>query len=81
MLQAFGILAVIKGQARRAACIFGALERQPWLVNSISQREREEYQQALSAARSALHAEDFAVAWAEGRTMTTAQAIQYALEG
>jgi tetratricopeptide (TPR) repeat protein len=79
LLQTLGILAGKKGQYRRAVCIFGALENHPWLLNSISQREREEYEQTQSLAQAALRSEDFAAAWAEGWTMNTAQAIQYAL--
>ena len=67
-------------QARRAATLFGAQdEMQACLMNVIPQPEREDFEQAMAAVRGALSAEDFAAAYAEGRAMTTAQAIQYAL--
>ena len=85
-IQVCGILAARQmaeqpGQARRAATLFGAQDAmQACLMNVIPQAERKEFEQALAAVRGALSAEDFAAAYAEGRAMTTAQAIQYALE-
>ena len=84
-IQIFGIMAAAQiesrpDQARRAATLFGAQdEMQACLMNVIPQAERESCQQAIASVRSALSAEVFAAAFAEGRAMTTAQAIQYAL--
>jgi DNA-binding NarL/FixJ family response regulator len=39
------------------------------------------YEQAVTAARVGLGQEDFAAAWAEGRAMSTEDAIEYALSG
>ena len=41
---------------------------------------KEACEQSIAWVRSALSEEDFAAAYAEGWAMTTAQAIQYALE-
>ena len=85
-IQLFGILASMQmvdhpEQARRAAILFGAQdEMHDCLMNVIPLPERQAYEQAITSVRTALSAEDFAAAFAEGRAMTTAQAIQYALD-
>ena len=84
-IQVYGILAARQmaeqpAQAWRAATLFGAQDEiHDCLMNVIPQAEREVFEQAHAAVRGALSAEDFAAAYAEGRAMTTAQAIQYAL--
>ncbi len=84
-IQIFGILAAAQlaehpAQARRAATLFGAQDEiHDCLMNVIPQAERETCQQAIASVRSALNPEAFAAAYAAGRAMTTAQAIQYAL--
>src|SRR5436309_1522975 len=65
----------------RAARLWGAAEslRQS-LGLPLPPNEREEYDRHRSAAREALGEEAFAGAWAEGRAMTSEQAIDYALD-
>ena len=41
--------------------------------------DRAEYERDLAAARAKLSEDAFAAAWAEGRTMTLEQAVEYAL--
>jgi predicted ATPase len=85
-LQLYGILAAqqmanLPEQARRSATLFGAqAEINACLLNVIPLPERKAYEQALASVRAALSAGDFAAAFAEGHTMTTAQAIQFALD-
>jgi predicted ATPase/DNA-binding CsgD family transcriptional regulator len=84
-IQAFGILAAMQmadqpDQARRAAVLFGAQDEiHGCLMNVIPQPERKVYNQALKSVHRALNSEDFSAAYAEGRAMTTEQAIRYAL--
>ena len=80
-IQLFGILAQKQGRYATAATLFGAqafLESE--LLNVIPPPEREAYKEALSAVRAQLKAEEYAAAWEKGKAMTTAQAIQYALD-
>jgi tetratricopeptide (TPR) repeat protein len=80
-IQALGVLAAAQGQERRSAVIFGAQEALcGYLLNLISPVERDEYQQALAAARVALGEEAFTAAWEEGRSMTEEQIREYATE-
>ena len=85
-IQVYGILAARQiaerpEMARRAATLFGAQDEiHACLMNVIPQAEREVFEQAFIAVRGVLSAEDFAAAYATGRAMTTAQAIQYAIE-
>ncbi len=85
-IQIFGILATNQmgdrpEQARRAATLFGAQDEiHGCLMNVIPLPEREAYEHAITSVRTALSPEDFTTAYAEGRAMTTAQAIQYALD-
>ncbi len=85
-IQIYGILATMQmvnrpEQARRAATLFGAQDEiHDCLMNVIPLQERKVYQHAIRSVRSALCVDDFAAAFANGRAMTTAQAIQYALD-
>ncbi len=85
-IQIYGILATQQirahpEQARRAATLFGAQDQfHDYLMNVIPLSERKAYEQAVTSIHNALSTEDFAAAWAEGRSMTTTQAIQYALD-
>ncbi len=85
-IQVYGILATMQmvdkpEQARRAAILFGAQDKiHSCLMNVIPLPERKAYEQAITSVRAAVDDEDFTLAYAEGRAMTTAQAIQYALD-
>jgi tetratricopeptide (TPR) repeat protein len=82
----YGILATMQimdrpEQARRAAILFGAQDEiHGCLMNVIPLPERKAYEQAITSVRAALDDEDFTMAYAEGQAMSTAQAIQYALD-
>lgn len=81
-IQALGILAAVQQQERRAAVLFGALDRKcSWLKNISSPAEREEYEQALAAVRTKLGEEDFQTAWAEGQAMDLEQAADSIVSG
>jgi predicted ATPase/transcriptional regulator with XRE-family HTH domain len=78
-------VAVARGQAGRAARLFGAAEalrevmtfpKPPPLIPA----ERTKHDRAVSAARAQLDEATFTAAWAEGRTMSLEQAIAYTLE-
>ena len=81
LIQIFGILAEAQDQHQRAAVLFGAqdfIARN--LMNISSPREREEYQQALAAAKAGLGENGFARAMDQGRALSLEEAIQYAVE-
>lgn len=85
-IQVLGILAAAQAensliQARRAAILFGAQASMvEYLMNIIPPKERLEYEQAIASVLTALGEHAFTSAFAEGRALTTAQAIQYALD-
>ena len=80
-IQLFGMLALAEGQPTRAATLFGAQDAiSDNLLNVIPAPEREAYRNALSAVRAQLSAQEYASAWEKGKAMSTAQAIQYALD-
>jgi non-specific serine/threonine protein kinase len=78
-LEALGTVAVLRGQAERAARLFGAMAA---LGGSIGNwpLNPERQERSLEAARAALGVEAFEAAWAAGRAMALANAIAYALE-
>ncbi len=65
---------------QRAARLFGAAEalREP-IGSVIDLVDQPEYERQLAILRAQLDEATFAAAWAEGRTMTMEQAIEYAL--
>jgi predicted ATPase/DNA-binding CsgD family transcriptional regulator len=78
-IQLFGMLALAEAQPARAATLFGAQAAiSDKLMNVIPLPERQAYQEALSAVRSQLSAEELAAAWEQGAAMTTREAIAYA---
>ena len=50
------------------------------LMNISTPREREEYQQALAAARTGLSEVEFVRAMTEGKALTLEEALRYAME-
>jgi hypothetical protein len=72
-------LAVVRGQAARAARLFGAAAA---LRDTIGARpdpgDRAENEPNVAAARTALGEQAFAAAWANGRAMTLEEAIEEA---
>lgn len=69
-----------QGEARNAACLWGASEALRQSVGvPIPLRERQEYDRQVAQARAALGEDVFAAAWEEGRTLTWEQAAAAAL--
>jgi predicted ATPase/class 3 adenylate cyclase len=80
-IQALGVLAARQGQYRRAALLFGAQAIQAgWTLKLMCSAEREEYEQALAAARAGLGEEQFEAAWKEGGAMPAGELWPYARE-
>ena len=80
-LECFAFIAEAQEQLSRAARLLGAAEalrentRLP-----MTPYERPEYEQHLTAVREQMGEAAFAAAWAEGRTLTMEQAMEYALK-
>jgi predicted ATPase/uncharacterized protein HemY len=79
---ALGSLAALEqavGEPERAARLWGAAEALREAIGiPMPPNEREAYDQAVTAARTALGADAFAGAWAAGRAMTAESAAAYA---
>jgi non-specific serine/threonine protein kinase len=82
-LEGLASIAAAEGKIVRAARLWGAAEA---LLEDIEfgvhtyVPDRSVHQRQVAAARTRLDEEAFEAAWAEGRTMTPEQAIEYALE-
>jgi non-specific serine/threonine protein kinase len=82
-LEGLASIAAAEGSIVRAARLWGAAEA---LLEEIEVGvhtyvpDRSIHQSLVAAARARLDEEAFEAAWAEGRTMTPEQAIEYALE-
>ncbi len=73
-------MAGAQAQLQRAVRLYGAAERVREEVGlGISPSQRADYDQNVDGARAGLGDQAFAAGWAEGRAMTMAQAIEYAL--
>jgi predicted ATPase/class 3 adenylate cyclase len=69
-----------QGQPERAAHLYGAAEALRQVIGSpILPSERADYDRSVAAVRAGLGEEAFAKAWAEGRRMSTEEAIQLAM--
>jgi predicted ATPase len=74
-------VATMAGRHERAARLLGAADVQQRASGMIPLIvARAVHQDAITAARSALGEDAYAVAWAEGRSMNLEQAVAYALE-
>ncbi len=81
ILQGAGVLLTRQEKYRPAVRSFGAADewfKKFWL--GLPMIEREEYQQAFEASRSALGEDVFAVAWKEGKAMSLDEARDFALK-
>jgi tetratricopeptide (TPR) repeat protein len=80
-LEGLAAVAVAQSQPKRAARLFGAAEglRQA-MGTPLPPAERAEHDRSVAAVRTALGAEPFAAAWAEGRALSLEEACAYALE-
>ena len=80
---ALGEVNALRGRPVRAARLWGAAEAlREQMGMSLSQFDlaQSRYEQGLADVRSALSEASFEAAWAEGRAMSSEQAIDYALE-
>jgi non-specific serine/threonine protein kinase len=74
-------MAATRGQARRAAQLFGAMESVLEALNAVYERcDRIDYDRNVAAARALLDGTAFAEAWAKGRAMSLEEAIELALQ-
>jgi hypothetical protein len=84
MAQAFEQIACVhlhRGYPKQAVRLLGATEALcPPAGPSRVPHVHKSYEAAVAAARQALGDEAFAAAWAEGRAMSMAESIAYALE-
>jgi tetratricopeptide (TPR) repeat protein len=80
-LEGLAALAVAQGQSERAARLYGAAEGLREAIGApLPPAKRAEHDRSVAAVRTALGEQEFAAAWAEGRTMSIEQAVTYALE-
>jgi predicted ATPase/DNA-binding SARP family transcriptional activator len=74
-------LACINRQPIRAATLLGASEKFCEITSShLPQVRHEEYEHAISKARTQIDEAQFIQAWAKGREMSLDQAVEYALD-
>src|SRR5918998_3236046 len=81
---ALGEVNALQGRPVRAARLWGAAEAlREQMGTYLSQFDlaQSRYEQGLADVRAALSEASFDAAWAEGRTMSAEQAIEYALDG
>jgi predicted ATPase/DNA-binding SARP family transcriptional activator/DNA-binding CsgD family transcriptional regulator len=77
-----GVVAVLRGEARRAARLIGAsaaLRKIIGLSLSSSSWKHFDFEGCIAAARAELSQASFEAAWAEGQAMSSEEAIEYAL--
>jgi predicted ATPase/class 3 adenylate cyclase len=80
-LECFAFIAKTEEEDERAARLLGAAEVLRERINlPMMPIERPEYDREVNDLRNNMEEATFARAWAEGRTMTMEQAIEYALE-
>jgi len=80
-LDSLAVVVSMQGDHGRAARLFGAAEALREAVGaSVLPFYRDDYELGVATARAGLGEEAFGAAWAEGRGMTPAQAIDYALQ-
>jgi predicted ATPase/DNA-binding XRE family transcriptional regulator len=82
-LEGLAAIAASEERLERAARLWGAAEAILEPIEVIAYPfapDRARYQRQVAAARDRLDKESWTTAWAEGRAMTTSQAVEYALE-
>jgi hypothetical protein len=81
-IESLGFTAVAKGEGPRAARLFGAAEAlREQAGDSMTARERVEYDADVARLRGLLDPGGFGDAWAEGRRMTAEAAVDFAVSG
>lgn len=80
-LECFGLLAIKEEEPQRAVKLFGAAEALREKIQApMTDYERAEYDQMVARIRSMLSEAEFNAFWAEGRSMTMDEAIEFAIE-
>ena len=80
-LECFGFIAVAEVQPERAGRLLGAAEALREKCQSpMTDEERVEYEQWVAELRGELAEAEFQAAWAQGRDLTTDQAVRLAVE-
>ena len=75
-----GTVASAQGYAYRAICLAGADKTMGEAIGVImTPSHRADYEEGIDAARRVLNDSEFNAAWEKGRTMTSMQAVEYAL--
>ncbi len=79
-LECFGLLSLVDEEPQRAVKLFGAAEALRERIQApMTDYERVEYNQATARVRSMLTESEFKSLWADGRSLTMEQAIEFAL--
>src|SRR5207302_3218416 len=79
-LEGLAAVAVAQGRPERAARLFAVAEALREAMGVVlTPADPAEHDRSVAAARTTLGEEAFAAAWAEGRAMAMADAIEYAL--
>jgi tetratricopeptide (TPR) repeat protein len=80
-LECFAFIAITEEELQHALKLFGAAEALREKAQSpMTDFERVEYDQSVAQLRSILNEAEFSELWAEGRSMTMEQTIEFALE-
>jgi predicted ATPase/Tfp pilus assembly protein PilF len=81
VFECLGELAISQDRPRNANVLFGTASIHRETMNSPTPPyERDQLEQTITTARSALGEEAFNAAWSEGRAMTLEQAVAYAID-
>jgi len=80
-LECFAFIAKIHEQPERAAKLFGAAEMIREVINiPMNSMEQVEYDREVEELRTGMNEAEFKKLWAEGRSMTMEQAVEFALK-
>jgi tetratricopeptide (TPR) repeat protein len=80
-LERLAVVEAASGDAGKAVRLLGAAAAaREGLGKPMDPWDQEDWDQAVAAAAAALEPQEFDAAWAEGRALTLAQAVTYALE-
>ena len=75
-----GVVAAAQGYAKRAACLAGADKTLGEAIGvTMTPSHRTDYEEGITIARRALGESAFEAAWSRGMSMTSEQAVDYAL--
>jgi hypothetical protein len=81
-LECFAFLAKIQEQPERAAKLFGAAEAIREIINiPMNGMEQIEYDREVAELRAGMNETEFNKMWAEGRSMSLEQAVEFAIQG